>query len=205
MGGPGSGNWYRSGSRDTVESSRAIDVRRWKRDGWLVPGQRLVTSWSRDGETTASIRVHVGHGDVTLNYRWRQYGDDWAEVEQRVPLTWTPCHLGGERPWFVCDVYRNGVYCGRRVAKLYGAGKLFACRHCYDLAYQTQHEKFDGRMTLKAQKIRVKLGGSASLAEPFPDKPKGMHWKTYERLYREAEQAETLSWAAAAQRFGILL
>jgi hypothetical protein len=27
---------------------------------------------------------------------------------------------------------------GRRVTKLYGAGRLFACRHCYQLAYASQ-------------------------------------------------------------------
>jgi hypothetical protein len=27
------------------------------------------------------------------------------------------------------------------------------------------------------------LGGSGSLAESFPPKPKGMHWRTYWRLY----------------------
>ena len=29
----------------------------------------------------------------------------------------------------------------------------------------------------------MKLGGSGTLAEPFPPKPKGMHRKTYIRLY----------------------
>jgi hypothetical protein len=96
MGGPGSGNWYRSNSRSTVEGCRAIDVRRWKRDGLLTLGSSFATSWSRDGETIASIRVRVGQDDVTLIYRWRQYGDDWTDIEQRVPLSWKSCHLGPE-------------------------------------------------------------------------------------------------------------
>jgi hypothetical protein len=33
----------------------------------------------------------------------------------------------------------------------------------------------------RAQEIRMKLGGFASLAEPFPAKPKGMHWSRYLR------------------------
>jgi hypothetical protein len=46
---------------------------------------------------------------------------------QRVPIRWTPCRLGGERPWFVCNVSANGAYCGRLVAKLHGAGRLLRC------------------------------------------------------------------------------
>jgi hypothetical protein len=30
------------------------------------------------------------------------------------------------------------------------------------------------------QKIRERLGGSANMTEPFQEKPKGMHWRTYD-------------------------
>jgi hypothetical protein len=36
----------------------------------------------------------------------------------------------------------------------------------------------------------MKLGGSPSLQEPFPSKPKGMHMRTYLRLRARAEGAE---------------
>jgi hypothetical protein len=33
-----------------------------------------------------------------------------------------------------------------------------------------------------ARKIRMQLGGSANMFEEFPDKPKHMHWRTYNSL-----------------------
>jgi hypothetical protein len=35
-----------------------------------------------------------------------------------------------------------------------------------------------------SQAIRERLGGSASMTEPFPENSKGMHWETHERLWR---------------------
>ena len=57
----------------------------------------------------------------------------------------------------------------------------------------------------RTQDIRIRLGGDPSLAEPFPDKPKGMWWRTYWRLRREAQEAEYWSWVGVAQRFGIVI
>jgi len=130
---------------------------------------------------------------VLLKYRSRSFGEDWSDVEQRVAVVWTPCRFGGERPWFVCSVASNGVYCGRRVIKLYGAGRLFACRHCYRLAYASQLESAQQRGLWKSQKIRMRLGGSASMLDEFPEKPKGMHWRTYNRLRRMHDKAEERS------------
>jgi hypothetical protein len=36
----------------------------------------------------------------------------------------------------------------------------------------------------------MKLGGSANLTEPLPERPKGMHWRTYSRLYIRAAGRE---------------
>jgi hypothetical protein len=128
-----------------------------------------------------------------LKYKSRAYGEDWRDVEQRVAIDWTPCRFGGERPWFVCSVASNGVYCGRRVTKLYGAGRLFACRHCYRLGYTSQQDSAHQRGLWKSQKIRMRLGGSSSMLDEFPDKPKGMHWRNYHHLRRAHDVAEARS------------
>ena len=113
-------------------------------------------------------------------------------MQEPVPLSWMACTFGGERPWFVCP----GAGCDRRVAVLYGPGKHFLCRHCYDLVYESQQDDAMYRALHKAQAIRERLGGSANMMEPFPEKPKGMHWKTYERLWWEHHEAEMAQLAA---------
>jgi hypothetical protein len=102
-------------------------------------GRRFSWKWSRNGHPTSNISVDVQDDAILLIYRARSSGaQDWKDIRQRVPITWTDCALGGSRAWFVCSVYSNGRFCGRRVAILYAAGDLFACRHCYGLAYASQ-------------------------------------------------------------------
>ena len=196
---------YAGGGKNTVEGCRSIDVLRWNKLGYLRSPRWFSWAWTRDGERVASINVETQRHSVTLKYRSRSYGEDWSDVEQRVPIAWTPCRFGGERPWFVCSVASNGVYCGRRVTKLYGAGRLFACRHCYRLAYASQQESAHQRGLGKSQKIRMRLGGSPNMLEEFPDKPKGMHWRTYERWRRVhdvAEERSTIGLMGFVERLG---
>src|SRR5215469_7562000 len=58
-----------------------------------------------------------------------------------------------------------------RVAILYG-GPIFVRRQCYHLVYESQREQ-PHRAMRRTRKIRMKLGGSQSLDERFPAKPRG--------------------------------
>jgi hypothetical protein len=80
-------------------------------------------------------------------------------------------------------------HCGRRVAIIYSSGDVFACRQCCGLAYASQQEPVRERGISTARKIRMRLGGAPNITRPFPDKPKGMHWRTYDRLRRVHDQA----------------
>jgi hypothetical protein len=80
---------------------------------------------------------------------------------------------------------------------------LFACRHCYRLAYASQQESAHQRGLGKSQKIRMRLGESPF--EEFPDKPKGMHRRTYERWRRVhdvAEERSTVGLMGFVERLG---
>jgi hypothetical protein len=169
-------------------------VRDWSRRGLLCAGTGFLWSWARRGQPSGSISVRVEAEAVILVFRSRAWAEtDWKPIEQRVPIVWTECHLGGRRPWFRCSVYSGGRRCGRRVALLYGAGELFACRHCYGLAYASQQQSPRDRSLSQAQKIRMRLGGTASILVPFPEKPRQMHWRTYLSLRGRAQAAEAVS------------
>ena len=115
MGGSGSGRRWQPFANDTTDDYRTLDVRRWQRDGLLTPGRSFNWQWLRNGETIASIWVRAEADRVTLIYRSQRGNEDWKDQNYPVWLDWTPCHFGGERPWFRCPA----MGCGRRVAILY--------------------------------------------------------------------------------------
>ena len=64
----------------------------------------------------------------------------------------------------------------------WAAGCQWRCRYCHNLTYAARQAVPRHRLILMAQKIRERLGGSLSMLDPFPRKPKGMHWTTYDHL-----------------------
>jgi hypothetical protein len=141
----------------------------------------------QDGEQVAWISLQAEADLLRLQYRVCVAGGDWQEVEETVR---TPCQLGGSRPYFVCPGVVNGVACGHRVAKLFGAGRYFLCRHCHGLAYASQGEGALDRTLRRANKVRQRLGGEPGMAAHFPGRPKGMWQRTYDRLSWTVLEAE---------------
>lgn len=119
------------------------------------------------------------------------------EIKCVVGLEWTACNYGGVRAWFRC----LNAGCRRRVAIVYSHnGDSFACRHCLDLAYASQQKCTKLRRLHCAQSIRMRLGGSSSLADPFPAKPKRMHRRTYVKLLRRALSYEEWFFSTVCRR-----
>jgi hypothetical protein len=197
MGGSGSGSWYRWDSKITTESQRRIDIRWLRRNGYLGANCYGSLTWSRGSEQTGSIGFRMESDRMILNYRHRQNGAEWSEVEQVISFGQTQCNYGGYRTWFICP------RCYRRIAVLYGTGKYFYCRHCYGLTYSSQQENHPNRLMRKSNKIQKRLGGDENLMDSFPEKPKNMHWKTYWRLREEAVNATNLAFMSIGQRFGV--
>ena len=130
---------------------------------------------ARGGRPTGSIRIEAGQHGMRLTYRYRQRNGAWREVQEVVPFVETVTCFGGRRRWFECPG------CVRPCRVLYGGGR-FLCRLCLRLRYASQYETAGGRARVRAQKLRMRLGGSANLLMPFPFRPKHMQRRTYRRL-----------------------
>lgn len=189
MGGSGSGNRSQYGRR-TVESCRSIDVRQYQRLGLLVEGG-FQLQW-KDGPVR-SVWVTIESGCMMLAYDYWRNGQ-WENLKYTVPLTNTGCNFGGRRYWFICPAQG----CSRRAAILYLVSGYFACRSCHRLAYRMQHVNAGERGLIKAQRIRMKLGGTGNMTLPFPPKPKHMRWTNYYRL-RSADQRGNMRWIGGLQ------
>ncbi len=196
MGGSGSGNWYRFSSKTLAEHCCSIDVRQLSRWGSLKPWLRYPLEWNNG----SNIVIETRPGAIELFYGISRNGQPREDVHIEVPLSWSSCNYGGKRPWFICP----GNGCGKRVAKLYLAGKYFLCRHCHDLAYLSQRQGKEFRLIDKAQKIYCRLGVNGYDDLYFKSKPKGMHQTTYDRLRDEAEELESEALQAACIRFKLI-
>lgn len=198
MGGPGSGRRWHYGARETTDDYLTFDVRRLHRDGLLSPGRSFTLTWSRRGMRVAAIEMRSASDRVMLSYRHRSKQADWQVVEYPVYLDWTNCHLGGQRPWFLCPAHG----CGKRVAIIY-FGERFACRHCRQLAYASQRESDLDLSARRVDRIREKLGWKPGIFSPRGEKPKGMHWSTYWRLYAELDEHQEVSLSGLITRFNL--
>lgn len=85
-----------------------------------------------------------------------------------------------------------------RVAVLYGGTGIFACRHCNRLAYRRQR-KYNAYGP--ANKLRARLGWVPGIAHE-EDKPKGMHWKTYQRLLNSYHSHVSRAMAEVSEKLG---
>jgi hypothetical protein len=78
--------------------------------------------------------------------------------------------------WFVCP--HTGQFAERM--HLPSGAYTFACRKACRLAYRSQRETPRDRALSGAFALRRKLGADGGIGD-YVTKPKGMHWRTFER------------------------
>lgn len=160
MGGPGSGRFFRQGTRKaTVEESLALAITNFKWRFQPSCGSGTIT-WSSLSGNKSSVGFVTKLDSIgpicTLSYQWQ----GTEEVEVPIRLQSTPTQFGGIRWWFTCPLSRNGVPCDRRTAKVYlpPGGKYFGCRICHDLTYRSAQEAHRDE----------RIFGAAGLLEEWP-------------------------------------
>lgn len=192
MGGKGSGQYPREKSHQrTVDGFLQLDAQDLWNRGALAPGTFFKVIW---GDAQRKPRASVGIENVSEGFQLIYTASDDQESASQctfIRIETTPCHYGGQRWWFRCP----GDDCGRRVRLLYGDWD-FRCRQCQQLNYRSQYEPRWKRLRQKAQDIRLKLGGPRNLFAPFPERPKGMHWWTYSKLWKKEIAAAEISLSA---------
>jgi len=179
MGGYGSG---RRSDNPKIEDCNSLDANQLQRNGCLENGWFGTNTWTRNGVNISSIRIHASNDSLHLSY----YTEEYGTVSQSVTIEHLPCRFGGSRAYFRCK-------CSKRVVKLYSAGKNFRCRHCYRLPYSSKNESQLDRAIRHRNKQRRRLSGNIGLEASMAQKPKGMWWRTYQRLQERAHEAEQRS------------
>lgn len=190
----------RSKEKSATEDHRALDIRSLHRAGALAAGRICSCEWKRSGSVVAAIGIEAESlTRLRLRYQFTRQGQTEAK-DYAVPITWTPCHLGGERPWFLCPC------CGQRVAKLYSS-TLFACRHCLNLNYASQQANKLDRAADKSWRLRRALGcneGFLFTSAECIAKPKGMHWRTFDRRLDQLKRVDAVALADVVAMLAII-
>ncbi|WP_445940430.1 hypothetical protein [Pseudomonas sp.] len=177
----------RQREKDSTDDYRTLIISALKREGCLQPGKRLEWAWWRRGEKVASIGVAIeSRHSMRLRYQSSSQGRDPVQHDYSVAISWTPCHMGGERPWLHCPS------CNRRVGKLY-SGSVFSCRHCMRLNYPSQQASRRDRPLSQAWTLRRRLGcndGPFEYPAEYIRRPKGMHRTTFAKRIEKLARIE---------------
>lgn len=175
MGGYGSG---RPGRYPTAEATASYVLDMARLPLLRTAGNSRSYLTYSDGMTvdiTADVSIRPGE----LVLRHVTHDDREEHIAYTVPLDRTAQPFGGERWWFRCP------WTGRRVQKLFlpRGGREFRSRASYRLGYASQRGTALDRLHMRLQRIQRKMGGEGrGPVEGLPAKPRGMWWRTYERL-----------------------
>ena len=138
------GRYYWS-KKEEADGLKQVSVSFLRKHGYFSNGWHSgAITWSWNGEKTGSISVQssINENEQYVKFIYTQTDgntDEKKYFDYKIPLTTTPCYFSGKRYWFICPWSANGRYCGKRVGVLYLGDKYFACRHCYDLTYNSRN------------------------------------------------------------------
>lgn len=191
MGGFGSGR-SRYGRRTRLDDLDVIDANEVQRHCAFERGSIAILPARKSGLSNFMLRV----GEEHISIRPTRAGHFHPDVD--VPFTIQACRYGGVRYYFRCPNPLAHGSCDRQATKLYFLKDRILCRQCTGLAYRSQSQSPFSRNLRRSDKIRIRLGGSRSVLDDVPPRPKGMWRRTYARLYLECWRSEQSAFAIAA-------
>ncbi len=151
-------------SKTIAEQSHALSIFWLQKNGYLDQNycHYQGSIWWNRGETnresSIGFEIMIDNAEkadeknyIGLNYTHtsRESGEK-ENLDYKIKLVTTLCNYGGKRYWFICPLSKNGQYCGRRVGVLFLIGKYYGCRHCGEIAYnsQMQTERYKGFVSI---------------------------------------------------------
>jgi len=189
MGGYGSGRY---GGKPIAEHCLRIDIAWMIGKGFAVPGAHMAGQlhWTRGGEPSGDIgyscdMTDPDAGELVLRFTTGANRGEPKEHVQRIRLSYTTPKFGGRRWWMHCP------FNGERVGKLYvpPGRELFASRKAWKIGYRSQRGSRQDRNLNALFAIQERLGGERGMQHGLC-RPKGMHWRTFERHEARYEQLE---------------
>jgi hypothetical protein len=179
MGGRNSGYYQRAGSISLTTDYLSLDIRTFKKRGWLnFPSSNTMT-WSKNGNTIGSINYELNEDEIKLNYRTQSNDGERENISETITLVTTPCNFGGNRKWFKCPE------CFQKALVLYG-GTFFRCRKCHGLIHPSVNESKLDRACRAIERHQSVLSPHSPVSVldgiEWVPKPKWMRYSTYYRL-----------------------
>jgi len=182
MGGWGSGGAFRR----IAEECQRIDIREFRKRGYLKGCWRFSWGWSVGGEPSGSISVEAD--PVRFTVRYIILGDEPEHVSQHIERRAARCHFGGSRHYFACP------RCWRSAEVLYLASGRFYCRDCARVGYAIENLDKQWRADRRYRQLEARLNEDGS-------KPARMRWTTYNRICRRLERYGQVSESSLAGLF----
>ncbi|MCP1372628.1 hypothetical protein [Dyella lutea] len=184
------------GWRPHIESALKLDLRRMFSSNALRPGGETSGSWrwtdSYTGEKIGAVNYRSVLGDesgtLTLTYATKNREGERKKVTCAIALSSIPLHYGGRRWYMRCPCS------GRRALTLFKWNGIEQFCHREAIkprpTYASQRVGGSNRIFAQRWALRHRLGDDVSDLFGEPCKPKGMHWRTFERFaVRDAQLA----------------
>ena len=161
----------------------------------MVPGKGTFPRnicW-RDAATGELIAFGSIHSDA----QWPEEGGSLhitlGLLSQDIRLQAVPRYFGGHQWYFACPFTNKlcSVLWLLPGVEKFGSRQTLGRWSAYSSQFATEHD----RAIFSARHIHYQLGAKGRIAidDPLPPKPKGMHWRTYDKLAARCERYENIA------------